>query len=231
MKNLHIFALILSFVVPGLVQADAVEKTNYSVSASIDRADYGDYASLSGSVRTPLTRYTGMSVYASLWKSNADKQYPDSSSRFIGTGVFVRDPSIGAIYANYGHQRIKYDYGFTEISLNIDTYGLSGSYYLERSSVYVSRSWREREERESSNYSSLGGSYYPNDNWAAYFSIGGMDDKDEYTLSVEYQPKIFKQSISLSAGYHDFDWDQSINLSLSYFFDTRVSLMKRDRNY
>jgi hypothetical protein len=58
-----------------------------------------------------------------------------------------------------------------------------------------------------------------------------MDEKDTYNFSIRYQPPQFANSTSLSLVYHNASDDNGIQADISYYFDTRVSLIDRDRKY
>ncbi len=66
------------------------------------------------------------------------------------------------------------------------------------------------------------------------FSADGLDSKDTYRFVAEYQPELLDNSVSFLLGYTTQNQTTSVrivNIGVLYYFDKRVDLIVRDRQY
>lgn len=231
MKRLLILAtLVFLPIIATAEKLEGIEGSNYKVSFSGDDSDNGSGLSLGYEARFPVANYTGMSLNARLSEFDGDGNSLDSSNKSIGLGVFLRKYALGIVNANYSHSEagikshqdaLKYDY---------DVYSLSGTYYIEKFDLSLSRSTNVGSGNDF-NFSNFNAAYYVNDNIRVSASVGGMDGDESYSLSTTYQPKVFNNAISILASYQDTNIGDSYGITISYYFNTKVNLINRIRRY
>lgn len=81
------------------------------------------------------------------------------------------------------------------------------------------------------NSSFASAAWYPSENVKLSFGAAGMDAKDNYVVGIAYQPKVLNKSTVLSVSYNDSPDGDSVLARATYYFNSPVSLMKRDREY
>ena len=226
-------SVVLACCLPtlNLFASPGIEATNYSVTGSFSSLDYGDTLSLSGQIRTPIADYTGFTFDAGFSEFDGDGNYLDTSTRSASMGLFVRRYDLGMIDLRYAYQSTDAD--IESDPLHTHTVALAGTYYFNRFDLMLSRSKTRPEMSHNLNSSNLGIAYYLTDNLRGGINVGGMDSKDSYIVHINYQPMIFDNAIGLSLSYQGVKdiSDDLLRLSLSYFFDTKVSLLDRTRKY
>ncbi len=232
MKSSVIFTML--FTLPVIATADpqgGVEDSNYQVTISGTSSDYGNTARLSGGARFPVADNTGMSLSAGLTEFNGKNSFADSSSRLVGLGIFFRKYDLGIINAGYSYSESETDLVSGTKKNNFDTYSLNGTYYIDMFDISLYRSTATDTTGSSFNSSRISAAYYANDNLRISASAGGMDSDESYTFGVLYQPETFNNAIGISATYQEDKTYDSYNVSITYHFDTKVSLIDRIRRY
>ncbi|MEJ2591336.1 MAG: hypothetical protein P8178_08040 [Candidatus Thiodiazotropha sp.] len=230
MKGSAVSFLTILVVMPAFAENPAVEAANYAVSAALSNGDIGDSYGLSATARFPLVDYTGASVSGQYAEFKGADNYIDSSSRSAALGLFIRKFDLGIVSLDYSHTRSSPEGGFGLKDYNTNSLSLTGTYYLDRFDLSLGRT-KFRGVGETLSASHLGVAYYLDDSFrlgAGYSSANGDHAK---SLQFDYQPAVFGNAIGLSGGYTDTRDDDSISLSISYFFNTRVSLIDRTRRY
>jgi len=231
MKNLAIILFLITAPIITSAESNGIEATNYSVSIATANSDAGNTFSVLGTIRSPLMNNIGISVNAGLSEFNGKNNYIDSSGEFIGLDVFIREYNLGLIELGYNYRKSDYDFSSGTLNNSSDTFSLLGIYYIHNFDLSLLRSTMESITGNKNNISDIGVSYYITDNLRAGISFGGMDLDNSNAISIQYQPKIFNNSIAISASYRNSDSIDSYGLSLSYYFDTKVSLIDRARKY
>jgi hypothetical protein len=230
LKGFTVSVLAMLAAMPAFAENPAVEAANYAVSAALSNGDIGDSYGLSATARFPLVDYVGASVSGQYAEFKGADNYIDSSSRSAALGLFIRQFDLGIVSLDYGHARSSPEGGFGLEDYNTNSLSLTGTYYLDRFDLSLGRT-KFRGAGETRNSSHLGGAYYLDDGFrlgASYSSANGDHAK---SLHFAYQSAVFGNAIGISGGYTDTRDDDSISLSISYFFNTRVSLIDRTRRY
>lgn len=231
MKSLGIYLLLITFPIITSAESNGIEATNYRVSASVLNSDAGNVFGLSAAIRTPLMKNIGVSLNAGLSEFNGNNNYIDSSGESIGLDVFIREYNLGLIQLGYNYSKSDYDLFPSTLNNSSDTFSILGIYYIHNFDLSLRRNTSESDTGRKSNTSNIGVSYYVTDNLNTRISFGGMDLDNSNTFSIQYQPKIFNNSIGISAYYTNSQSIDSYGLSISYYFDTKVSLIDRIRKY
>lgn len=232
MNKLVLAVLVISTPAVASGENNAIEKTNYEVGISGTNEEHVNRYEISGEARTSIAPYTGASLNVGRSSFQGKDNYVDSDTTSVGAGVFLRKQELGTIGARYSHSLSEPDVPYPIASkYRIDGYGLYGDYYLEDFDISASRLIAKPEQGNSLHSWTITGGYYVSNNLVAKLSAGGMDSKDNYSFGVAYQPELLKNAASLTIGYYDTPNDNSLSLSISYFFDTRVNLKERNRRY
>lgn len=230
LKGFTVSVLTMLAAMPAFAANPAVEAANYAVSAALSNGDIGDSYRLSATARFPLVDYAGASVSGHYAEFKGADNYIDSSSRSAALGLFVRKFDLGIVSMDYGHTRSSPEGGFGLKDYNTNSLSLTGTYYLDRFDLSLGRA-KFRGIGAPFNSSALGLAYYLDDGFRMGASYSGMDADHAKSLHFAYQPAVFGNAIGISGGYTDTRDDDSISLSISYFFNTRVSLIDRTRRY
>lgn len=230
MKKLAIIIGMNFVSYEAIAENQGIEETNYSVSASVSDSDSGNRMSISGSVRLPIADFTGASISGRYTDFDGDNNYIDSSTNSFSLGVFVRDYDLGIINASYEYSRTESDSAFSNSNNSVDSLSIIAIYYYKGFDLGLGRSKAEPDSGNSLNISNASVSYYVNKNFNVGASVIRMD-ADDNVFFVSYQPNLFTNSASISASYQDSETNDTLSISLAYYFDTKVSLKERGRNY
>jgi len=230
MKRCVVFFGALCLSGAAVAENPGIEKTNYSISGSVSDADRGSSVSLAGQARVPIANYTGASITGRYSDFNGKNNYIDSSTNSVTLGVFVRDYDLGIINASYGYSRTESDSSISNSKNSIDSISLSGTYYYKEFDLGLGRSKAKPDTGGSLNMSSASVSYYINQNFELGATVLKMD-ADATNYFITYQPGAFGNAASLSVSYLDSTIHDTLTVSLSYYFDTKVSLKDRNRRY
>ncbi|WP_428253067.1 hypothetical protein [Gynuella sp.] len=228
MKRYLVFFSTLCLFSAAVAENRGIEETNYSVLGSVSDADSGSRMSLTGLARVPITNYTGASITGRYSDFNGKNSYIDSSTNSFGLGVFVRDYDLGIINASYVYSRTEADSSNSKNS--IDSISLSGTYYYKAFDLGLGRSKAKADTGSSFNTSRTSVSYYVNENLKVGATVIKMD-ADDTDYFISYQPHAFGNVAALSMAYQDSSTNDTLTISLAYYFDTRVSLKDRARRY
>ena len=122
--------------------------------------------------------------------------------------------------------------GYTDTSYQ--SISLSGAYYLGQFDLAAglgqtsySNSWTGL-----SNSSSIVAGYYATDNLKLSAGVAGLDSSGNRSLNVIFQPAALNNKWSITGLVSKGDTsDTYYRLSLGYYFDTKVSLIDRNRKY
>lgn len=243
--------IIFGLIVACGLYADSigVKETNFSLSTNANYLD-GSYFSaeaygISGSIHTPIYQYIGGSIHAGTSRSHSDYdtdiEYSFDSKRYYGAvNILLRDSSMGGVGAWLAHTEYTTIFSSVDISEksygHTDGYGVYGTYYLDAFTVGLSVSdfYYNGKNGEGTRYS-IGATWYPHDNMSLSVDyddiLGGRYNNDQYAVSVEYQPHFLSEPLSLMATCTRSENSNGYGLSLRYYFDTKVNLRSRDREY
>jgi hypothetical protein len=227
--------LLLSLPAIGFAAENkAIIADNYKIGLGYSTTHNSKAYFVSGAYSAPLSTYTGFSLNGNLDKTLGENNVVDSTGSFISGSLLLRDYERGAISLNVGK-------GYSRFNLpsavngphkaDFNQYGVSSSYYLGNVTAGLARSAVTSNDAEDSNTAVLSLAWYPERNIRLQLTGSGMDEKDTYNFSIRYQPPQFANSTSLSLVYHNASDDNGIQADISYYFDTRVSLIDRDRKY
>jgi len=230
MKKYVVFVGALCLSSTAVAENQGIEKANYGVSGSISDADSGSRMSFAGQARVPVAKYTGASITGRYSNFNGKNNYIDSSTKSVALSIFARDYDLGIINAGYGYSRTEADSAIVNSKNSIDSISLSGTYYYREFDLGLGRSKAEPDIGNSQNTSSASVSYYVNENIKAGATILKMD-ADDTNYFISYQPRSFGNAAALSVSYQDSTINDTLTVSLAYYFDTKVSLKDRARRY
>jgi hypothetical protein len=226
--------LLLLSVLPGVVLAadgQGVDALNGEVGLGLNNFENTLDTVISGRLNIPVVGYFGLSADMNYTDVSAkDDSYGDLSERRTGLTGFVRDSSIGKLSYNYTSVYWETEYDdhetYTETSLSAE--GYLGAFTLAAAHNEVS----DFGYFSDVDYYDVAASFYPVDN--AKVTLGMMaeeyklNDEDAQYLRFSFQPE---NMLQLSAGYTRYPAEKVMSFNASFFFDTKVSLIKRDRQY
>lgn len=253
----HIIAILLLLGgTNALADSQAVQATNVQASfVSGDTYASGGRASniydINGGVTFPLLTYLGASLSGTYGHTNiASNPFPNStpgtawpsctvSSANLDAGLFVRNSAIGKVGVSYGAGRQQSHCSATFLATGTDTldttnYAANAEYYFSTVTIAVARAQSHIDSANNLDSDTLTASWYPINNVRVGLSANGLDFKNTYSLGLEYQPEFLDNSLSLLFGYttqRQTIETHSITVGFGYFFDKRVDLMTRDRQY
>ncbi len=233
MKRYIVFFSTLCLFSAAVAENRGIEETNYRVFGLVSDADSGSSMTLAGHTRVPVTNYTGASITVGYSDFNGTNNYIDSSTNSFGLGVFVRDYDLGIINLSYMYSRTEWDSSILnseDSKDSIDSISLSSTYYYKEFDLGLGRSKAKADMGSSFNTSSASVSYYVNENLIVGATVIKMD-ADDTNYFISYQPRAFGNVADLSVAYQDSSVDDTLTISLAYYFDTRVSLKDRVRRY
>lgn len=206
-----------------------IEETNYRLSGSVSDSDSGNQMSVTGNVRLPLAEYIGASITGGYSDFNGKNSYIDSSTESASLGLFVRKYNLGVINVSYGSSQSKVD-APNSSKYSTKSMSLNGIYYYNNFDIGLGRSKVDPDSGNSLNASMVGISYYVSDNLRIAASAIRID-QDDMIFSVSYQPEMFGNNIGVEASFIDYDTNDTVTISVAYYFGTRVSVKDRIRRY
>lgn len=230
MKQYVVVLAVFCLATNVVAENKGIEHTNFSLSTSASHSDSGNLVSVFAGIRLPIAKYTGASLSGGYSDFNAKNNYIDSSNNSATLGLFVRKYDLGIINASYRYSRSRQDSTFVNLNNTLKSVNLSGTYYYKNFDLSLGRSKAEPDSGDSQNTSSTSISYYVNNNLQLGAAIFRMD-ADSSTIFISYQPQFLGNSTSISASYQDSETNDTFAVSLSYYFDTKVSLKDRTRKY
>ena len=237
-----VLMLLSCFPVVSLASEPAVKETNYSLSASYTTMSSSDPITVNGygvmgMSRFALGDHTGMQLSGSVYRGYTewDSLQFESTSSLVGASFFARDYDLGSVNMDFsygGGQGYSSGNGYTDTSYQLVS--LSGTYYLGQFDlgaglyqVSYSNSWTDLD-----NSSNIGASYYATDNLSLGATVSGRDSSGDRTLHVIFQPSVFNNQWSITGLVSKGDTsDTSYLFLVGYYFDTKVSLIDRNRKY
>ncbi len=206
---------------------------------------------LNGGANFPLMTYLGATLTGDYVHTNIPANpFPGTTptsawpscihySENLGTGLFVRNPSLGKIGINYGAGRQNSQCSATFVttgtdSLNTSYSAVNAEYYFSTVTIAAARSKVHIESGSSLDSDTLAASWYPVNDARVTLAADGLDFKNTHHLGMEYQPELLGKSMSLSFDYttqRQTLTSHSISVGFHYFFGTNVDLLARDRHY
>lgn len=256
MKRHSIAVLLLLGATNALADSQAVQATNGQVSfESGDTYFSGNRTSniynINGGVTFPLLTYLGASLSGTYGHTNiASNPFPNSTptsawpsctitSGNLDAGLFFRNSDVGKVGVSYGAGRQQSHCNATFVATGTDTldtknYSANAEYYLSNFTIAVARAQTDIKSANNLDSDSLTASWYPINNMRVGLSAFGLDFKKTYSLNLEYQPEFLDNSVSFLFGYttqRQVIETHSITVGFGYFFEKRVDLMTRDRQY
>lgn len=199
----------------------------------------GTARSLTGTagVTLPLAKFVGAT--ASGFYSRHELEIPMGSCKANGSGLggtaFLRDFDAGRAGISYTRQRSEFC-GFSSMTGASSTTVTSTSqtayatYYFPEWSVGASRSRFETADiaRYGNTYSV---SYYAPFDASFSLSASRSEGTNSYSGRLGLQPEFLQRSASLGFGYASSSSSHQVMVFIDYYFDQRVALKTRDRQY
>lgn len=235
MQKFLFFLLLL----PGIVLAQeiqAVQQSNLEAGAIFNSNESANTSSVNLKENIPLHNYLAASIGARLnHLEGKDSSIYNNNSYTLSGNIFLRDPTIGKIGTSYNFSQ-----GFDNSPIQTFRYysnDIAADYYFDRATFGVTRNISRLEGNSVAFYSTaILLAWYPDDNLKlglSRFSADFQNDKFSTTITAEYQPSPLNNSASIGLSYSGDSTDNSFNagIFLTYFFDTRVNLINRDRKY
>ncbi len=253
----HISAILLLLGgTNALADSQAVQETNGQASfVSGDTYASGGRTSniygINGGITFPVLTYLGASLSGTYGHTNlASNPFPNTtpgsawpsctvSSGDLDAGLFVRNSAIGKVGISYGVGRQQSHCSATFLATGTDkldtkNYAGNAEYYFSNVTIAVVRTQTQIDSATNLDSDTLTTSWYPTNNLRVGLSANGLDLKNTYSFGLEYQPEFLDNSLSLLLGYttqRQTIETHSITVGFGYFFDKRVDLMTRDRQY
>lgn len=256
-RFLLLFALPLLDI--GTAGAAAVEETNYEIGydsgdtrfdsgAGTDTNAYG----VNGRITFPLATHVGAALVADYLHVNLSPEAVSSASSTSGkppecalntaqgaVALFVRDPAWGRIGFEYGKSRTKSrcDTEFAAlVAADLTSTNTTGNaeIYLGDFTFGVTRTRTTADAIADINSSSVAATWYPTPNLRTALTADGLDARDTYHFQLEHQPEIFDNTTGLLIEYwtrREEPTTYYIGVGIRYYFNKRVELKTRDREY
>lgn len=232
--------VVSCFPVVSLAGELAVKETNYGLGASYSTVDSGSPGTQNSYSVTGLSRFAiednvGMQLAASIDKSyyKSNSYNSDVSGLWVSAGFFVRDYDIGSVNMGFSYGRMGYDSDLgSYVDSSYQSVSLSGTYYLDQFELGtgVSQTDSSYALSEPSRSSHIVAGYYINDNLKLSATVAGLDSSGR-SLNIIFQPAILNNQWSISGTLTNGQAYDRYSISLGYYFDTKVSLMDRNRRY
>ena len=259
MKHYVIAGLLLFYGADALADSQAVQETTFQTgfasgdtytSGGSDSSTYG----INGGVTFPLATYVGASLSGAYAHSNLATNFSSETHSLgpantlpacsinhgnLDAGLFLRNPTIGKVGIGYGVGRARSGCSATFLATGTDTletknYTANAEYYFSKMTIAVAGTRTHLDAAGNLNSDTLTASWYSTNNVRVALSADGLDFKNTYSLGLEYQPEFLENSTSLLFGYttqRQTIETRSIMVGFSYYFDKRVDLITRDRQY
>lgn len=157
----------------------------------------------------------------------------------LDAGLFFRNSAIGRVGVSYGVGRQNSNCSATFLATGTDTlntknYAANAEYYFSNVTLAVARAQSHLDSANNLDSDTLTASWYPINNMRVGLSANGLDFKNTYSFGLEYQPEFLDNSLSILFGYatqRQTIETHSITVGFGYFFEKRVDLITRDRQY
>jgi hypothetical protein len=252
-------ALLLLCGTSAAADAPAVHGTNYQIGYASGDTRVSDGANsntygFNGSVSIPLGTYFGASVSADYGRTNFSTSSVTSQSGVsastpaprcelntaaVDAGLFFRNPTLGRIGVGYGAGSVRSHCDATFVATGTSTMETTSStvnaeYYFSAVTLAATRTRTHIKSTFDLDSSSLSASWYPTPNLRTTITGDGLDYQDTCHFNLEYQPEILDNSTGLFIGYSSRRQTTSthvIMVGINYYFDKRVDLKTRDREY
>ncbi len=209
---------------------------NYETGLAYTNTDQSHDYEINGSALLPITDYIGTALDADLRHDLGKGNVVDTTRYGVGSSVFLRNFEIGRLGAAYLFSYSKFDLpssvNASDTSI-VHNFRAFGEYYLSNFTISASRTYSHFESGTDRNNWIISGQWYPYKNTKLSIRTSGMDAKDHYGASIEHQPGFFNNAAGLFLSY---SYDNKVNkdafaLGFTYYFNTRVHLIDRDRKY
>lgn len=235
MRNTIIFIFLLPSIVFAQEQ-QAVQHHNSETGIRFISTNSTNISSIDFKENIPVKGYLAASIAGMLSHVDGKDSNIYISNGYVLIGnIFLRNPSLGKIGTSYAYSQNFNDSRFSTIRQFSNN--ITGDYYVDRVTISAMRN-ASRIEGYSENYYStkISLSWYSDDNLKLSFSRHSADflnDKFSTEISAEVQPGFWNNSTSLGFSYSGDSQDNSFTagIFMTYFFDTRVILIDRDRQY
>jgi hypothetical protein len=223
--SIFIMGLLVSAI--AAAKDGGVAEPNGSIDVSYVDSTHVTVSSFGGVYRMPVGEYGGVAIAAIANRTDGKAPYLDTTGQAAGLQVLLRKFDLGAVAVIYSHGDISAD----SISASYDTYGFTGVYYSGSIDAMVGYTRAESDTVANSDAKMVAGRLYLDDNLATELSMTRRDSTDGYGVSFTYQPVMFANDIGLTVSYESDDSEDSVGVSIEYYFGTKVSLIDRNRKY
>lgn len=260
-KNLKIhFSLSIALLLPAAIamgSTAAVSASNYEVRAdtgdtysSGDRVSY--FYKLGATATIPLGSYLGLSLMGDYGNTTLlptpsttalNAAHPWGTCNYhttgLGTSLFARLTNTGRIGIGYGTNRLDSRCNATFVGVNTNvlttkTFSTNAEYYFSKVTIAADWARTKFEYGTDQTTDTLTTSWYPTILTRISLAASGLDMKNTYNFAVEYQPEFLDNVLGVTlsiTSQHATISTQTISLGLRYYFDTKVDLITRDRQY
>ncbi|MBU6954063.1 hypothetical protein [Hahella sp. HN01] len=231
------FISLAIFPVCTFAAEGGVANTNFEAGINYSQSRDSENYSVGGSVTLPVYSFVGANLNANASHQDGKDDQIDSDSHGLGGNLFLRDFNIGKIGLGYSYSKTSFDLPswlspYVDDDSESDHYRIFGQYYLGDFTLSAIRYVSEAKEAdERFNGLALSAAWYATENVRTSLDASAMDSKDNYGITVEYQPELFQNAASVSFSYADGRKDDTFSVGFNYFFGTKVSLKDRDRKY
>lgn len=156
-------------------------------------------------------------------------------------GLYFRLPKYGRIGGSYAQGNLSPDCGDTSLfpingedELDTDSYRFDAEIYLGDFTLGGAHTTTKLDDGPELESTEVTASWYPIDSVKVALFGNDLYEENTYGLMVEHQPEMMGDGFSVRLGYSMTDGSpetRTINIGLSYYFGTKVSLKIRDRQY
>lgn len=231
--------IIFIFLLPSIVFAQehqAVQQPNSEAGIRLISNNSTNFSSIDFKENIPVKGYLAASIAGMLTHVDGKDSSVYISNGYVLIGnIFLRNPSLGKIGTSYTYSQNFNDSSFS--TLRHFSNNITGDYYVDRVTISAIRNASRIEGYPESFYSTTFSlAWYSDDNLKLSFSRHSADFLNEKfftAISAEVQPGFWNNSTSLGFSYSGDPQDNSFTtgIFMTYFFDTRVNLIDRDRQY
>lgn len=240
-KNNELLCYLLT-VLPIIAIAEeelAIQSTNFEVGGRYENSKIFKSYFLNGIANIQINKLFGANIGA-YFRDSDGRRYGNTygigtDSSTLATTIFVRDPSIGraALLYALGHSKSD-NKASSDRTVDSDSYSLFGEYYLKRFTIFASRIYSSSDRGYDQYSTSIAGAWYILDNMNIVLNRYRANGEYSDYATINFQPSFLNNSAGVSVAYASSRYGSkldSITVSLNYYFDTRVSLIDRDRRY
>ena len=224
---------MLAMLLPSIVSAGegGIMESNGSIMAMFSDSNHYSHAGIGLGYRLPVGDYGGVVFAAAVTDTNGKDSYLNSTGQAAGVEAFLRKYDMGLVSASYSHGEVKADLNPGSLTASYDSYSVTGVYYFGDVDAMLGYTRLESDIVNNPDTYRVAGRLYLGDNVATELEVNKDDVTDTYGISFVYQPNMFANSVGVTAGYQSSDNEDTVSISIKYHFDTKVSLIERNRKY